>query len=122
MPAIDVESYYASFAQMVGFTRAGASWKYNVQSLEEVKALTEYETELKRLEQAQDVAGQYHLNRRLALGLRPVRLPSMQSIRGSGEAFAEIGSHLILDPRARTYLPQGVVTFFDDKVFRKPAE
>jgi len=35
-----------------------------------------------------------------------VRLPSMQSIRGSGEAFAEIGSHLIL--RARTYLPQDV--------------
>ena len=107
MHAMDVESYFASFARMVGFTRAGASWKFGVTSIEEVKALSEYDAELKRLEQTQDFVGQNHMNRRLALGLRPVRVPSIQSLRGPGEAFAEIGSHLILDPAARKYPARG---------------
>jgi len=33
------------------------------------------------------------------------------------EAFAEIGAHLMLDPKARAYLPAGAAAYFDREVF-----
>jgi hypothetical protein len=35
MHAIDADSYYASFARLAGFTRAGASWRFGVKAVEE---------------------------------------------------------------------------------------
>ena len=49
--------------------------------------------------------------------MRPVRIPSIQAARSPAEAFAEIGSHLILDPLARQYLPKELVDYFDRRVF-----
>jgi hypothetical protein len=41
----------------------------------------------------------------------------IQAARSPAEAFAEIGSHLILDPLARRYLPLELVNYFDTRVF-----
>jgi hypothetical protein len=57
------------------------------------------------------------VNRSLALKLRPTRVPSIRATRSPAEAFAEIGAHLVLDPKARTYLPADIVDYFDRHVF-----
>ena len=57
------------------------------------------------------------LNRSLALKLRPTRVPSIRATRTPAEAFAEIGAHLVLDPKARTYLPADIVAYFDRQIF-----
>ena len=57
------------------------------------------------------------LNRSLALKLRPTRVPSIRATRNPAEAFAEIGAHLVLDPKARAYLPADIVAYFDRQVF-----
>lgn len=49
--------------------------------------------------------------------MRPIRVPTMQSIRSPAEAFAEIGSHLVLDQNARKYLPSELTAYFDANVF-----
>ena len=78
----------------------------------------QFEADLVRFERAGDWAAQWKMNRSLALGMRPVRLPTMQSIRGPAEAFAEIGSHLVLDPRARKILVTQIYrAYFDANVF-----
>jgi hypothetical protein len=53
----------------------------------------------------------------IVLKLRPTRVPSIQATRSPAEAFAEIGAHLVLDPKARAYLPAEIVAYFDREVF-----
>jgi hypothetical protein len=44
-------------------------------------------------------------------------LPTIQSLVGPGETFADILAHLILDSRASTYLKPHVVAWFETNVF-----
>jgi hypothetical protein len=44
-------------------------------------------------------------------------LPTIQSLVNPGESFADILAHLIVDPRAATYLGPGVVEWFEQTVF-----
>ncbi|MGH9175567.1 MAG: hypothetical protein ACRD1H_14475, partial [Vicinamibacterales bacterium] len=44
-------------------------------------------------------------------------LPTIQSLASPGESFADILAHLIVDPRATTYLPRDVVSWFAGNVF-----
>ncbi len=120
MHAVDDLSDQAEFMTLVGFVKTGSKWRFDVKTPAEVAALVRFDNELVRLEQAGEWAAQWRLNRTLALAMRPIRVPSMQSIRGPAEAFAEIGSHLILDPNARTYLPRRVTNYFDTNVFLPP--
>ena len=102
---------------MVGFQRVGEKWRYRVDTASEVAALVRFDKELLALERSGDAAGQWRLNRSLALNMRPTRVPAMHSIRSPAEAFADIASHLILDPNARTYLPRQYASYFDSNVF-----
>jgi hypothetical protein len=117
MHAVDDFSTQPEFSKVAGFVRAGARTRFSVDTADDVSTLNQYETELLRLEQARDFVGQWRMNRRLALRMRPIRVPTMQSTRNPAEAFAEIGSHLILDPAAPKYLPSQVVLYFDTNVF-----
>jgi hypothetical protein len=49
-------------------------------------------------------------------------LPAIQSLATPGESFADILAHLILDPRARTYLKPDVVAWFETAIFPTLAE
>jgi hypothetical protein len=118
MHAIDDHSETSEFLEVAGFVRAGSRWRFSA-SAAEAAALTRWDTELPRLEQAGDILELNRLNRKLALDLRPVRVPALTSIRGPAEAFADVGSHLILDDNARTYLPKALVAYFDANVFRR---
>ena len=117
MHAVDDVSDQAEFAALVGFADAGTRRTFAARTPEDVSALVRFDKELPDLERMGDWAGQWQLNRTLALAMRPIRIPSMQSIRSPAEAFAEIGSHLILDHKARTYLPRRVVEYFSANVF-----
>ena len=46
-----------------------------------------------------------------------VPLPRIQALATPGESFADILAHLILDPEAATYLPEGVVKWFEQRVY-----
>jgi hypothetical protein len=107
----------AEFLRVAGFTRTGSRVRFEVTTDAEVTALVRFDKDLARFERAGDYAAQWRLNRSLALSTRPIRVPTMQSIRGPAEAFAEIGSHLILDQKARQYLPHDLTTYFDAHVF-----
>jgi hypothetical protein len=122
MHAIDTWSDDAEFLKVAGFIRAGARWRFAVQTPAEVEALTQWDRDLEALEKSGDFVAQLHLNRRLALNLKPIRFPTMDCLRGPAEAFAEIGSHLILDPNARNYLPVELVAYFDRHIFRQRSE
>jgi hypothetical protein len=117
--AIDDLSGRPEFAEMAGFVRAGTQWRYAIRSQAEATALTAFDNELLRMEQSRSFREEPYLNRRLAMALQPVQYPTMQATRSPAEAFAEIGSHLILDPRAREYLPPKVVEFFSMRVFAR---
>jgi hypothetical protein len=117
--AIDHWSAEADFRRAVGFTTAGARSLFSVENPDDVAILQTWDTELRRLETEHDYAAEWRLNRSLALRMRPVRVPTMRSISSPAEAFAEIGSHLILEPAARSYLARPVVAFFDTRVFPK---
>jgi hypothetical protein len=93
----------------------------NRQTEAEVAALVRFDDDLARFEQSSSWAAQWRLNQTLALGMRPIRVPTMQSIRSPAEAFAEIGSHLILDQNARKYLPSKLTAYFDANVFLRQA-
>ena len=97
--AIDDLSEQPEFAEMVG-SSAGAQWRFAIRSAAEAAALTTFDNELLRMEQAGGSREEPYLNLRLAMALRPVRFPTMQSTRSPAEAFAELGSHLVLDPGA----------------------
>jgi hypothetical protein len=115
--AIDDLSGQPEFLTMVGFQRTGQRWRFRVDTESEVTALVRFDRELAAFERAGDWAAQWRLNRDLALRMRPTRVPTMHSIRGPAEAFADIASHLILDPNARKYLPSLYASYFDSKVF-----
>jgi hypothetical protein len=122
MHAIDTWSDDPEFLKVAGFIRAGTQWRFAVDTPAEAEALTRWDREVQALEKSGDVVTQRHLNRRLALNLKPIRFPTMSYVRGPAEAFAEIGSHLILDPNARNYLPDDLVAYFDRHVFRQRSE
>jgi hypothetical protein len=44
-------------------------------------------------------------------------LPTIQSLSGPGESFADILAHLIVDEKAATYLKPHVIEWFESKVF-----
>jgi hypothetical protein len=111
--ALDTVSQSPEFLRLVGFSRAGATWRFEGRTSADVTSLTSFSAQYRRLADKGDWAGIWRANRSLALSMRPVRVPSMMSVRSPAEAFAEIGAHLILDPRARTYLPPETVAYFD---------
>jgi hypothetical protein len=115
--AVDEWSATSEFATLAGFATAGPRWRFSVNTPDEVTALSRFHKDLASFEKSGDWQAQWRINRTLALGMRPVRVPTMQSIRSPTEAFAEVGSHLILDRMARKYLPTGLAEYFDAKVF-----
>jgi len=117
---IDVVSSRSEFPPLVGFLRYASGWKFGATTAGEAKILTDFDTRLKALGDPPEETAAMNLNR-LALQMRPIRVPTMESIRNPTEAFAEIGSHLVLDRRARTYLPASVSQYFDDRVFAESA-
>jgi hypothetical protein len=115
--AVDEWSATSEFATLAGFGRTGARWRFEVKTPDEGTAPVRFDKDLACFEKSGDWQAQWRINRTLALGMRPVRVPTLQSIRSPAEAFAEVGSHLILDRTARTYLPTGLADYFDAKVF-----
>jgi hypothetical protein len=115
--AIDRQSGLSPFRKLAGFVAAGSSVRFGVSSATNAQAFAEHDIQFKELLKSRDAIGLWAANRRFALNMRPVRVPSIQSARSPGEAFAEIGSHLVLVPRARKYLPSELVTYFDREVF-----
>ena len=63
-----------------------------------------------------DYVGALEVNRRWATSFIKNPLPSMQAWTNLQEAFAEIGSHLLLEPASRQYLRQDVLDYFDQRV------
>lgn len=122
--AIDDLSGQPEFLTMLGFRRAGQRWRFAVNTESEIAALVRFDKELAILERAGDWPAQWRLNRDLALNMRPTRVPTMHSVRSPAEAFADIASHLILDPNARKYLPSQYASYFDSNVFasKSPSE
>ena len=116
MHALDEVSRYPMFRDLVGFVRAGTRWRFIAGTQSDVAAITEFNRQIVKLARLNDRAGMWRANRRFALSMKPVRLPTMSAVRGPGEAFAEIGAHLILEDRARQYLPKEVVAYFDRNV------
>ena len=117
MHAVDEWSTKPEFVSLVGFVRTGERWRFAVKTPDEVTALVRFDKDLASFEKSGDWEAEWRINRTLALGMRPVRVPTMQSIRSPAEAFAEVGSHLILDQAARRYLPSDLVAYFDANVF-----
>lgn len=115
--AIDRHSAGARFRELAGFVEAGSEVRFAIQSPSDAMAFADHDRRLAMMIAADDHKAMRAFNREAALGMRPVRIPSMQATRSPAEAFAEIGSHLILDPRARMYLPREVVSYFESVVF-----
>ena len=122
MHAVDDQPVRPQLLKQVGFVQTGQRWRFAVTESADAAVMAEFGREVARFEQAADLASVRRLNRRLALEMRPVRMPTMQSARSPAEAFAEIGSHLILDPGARNYLPRSIVAYFDAQVFAGPVK
>ena len=117
MHAVDTLSDNPEFLSAVGFVRAGARWRYSATDPDAVTALMRWETERVTLEQRQDYRSLRRLNRELAINARSIGLPSMQAVRSPAEAFAEIGSYLVIDEAAAKHLPDEIVTLFQREVF-----
>jgi hypothetical protein len=115
---IDRQSNTPEFLDLAGFVRAGSRMSYSVNTPEEVMALHEWEQQLPLLEAKGDVVGLHRLNRRLARQMQNHPIPTLACIRGPAEAFAEIGSHIVLDPNAPRYLPNALIQFFMDGVLQ----
>jgi hypothetical protein len=119
--AIDEWSHTDEFAKTVGFVRsASGEWQIPAffDTQEEQNSYTRLMAQIPELDRLDGVEDLWQLSRRLALRMKPVRLPAMLAGRSPSEAFAEIGAHLIMDDRARSYLPPDVVAFFDSRVLR----
>lgn len=115
--AVDDLSGSSEFLAVVGFTKGGTRWRFAVETAADASVLTQFSDQFAKLGRSGDWERIWRINRSLALQMRPVRVPTMGSIRSPAEAFAEIGSHLVLDGRARGYLLPAVVTFFEKHVF-----
>jgi hypothetical protein len=92
--------------------------EWTADEIDEVLALTRYGDAITRVP-AGNRGEQWRTSRSFALQMRPIRIPSMQSLHRPVEAFSDIGSHLILDRRARRYLPAPVVAYFDQRVLSR---
>ena len=114
--ALDEHSGSAAFQKVAGFVQAGSRVRFAVSTPAEVSALSQWAAVIPRLENTEAYVEQRRLNRRLAMDQRPIRIPTMDCIRGPAEAFAEIGSHLILDDNAPRYLPSSVTDYFAREV------
>ncbi len=114
--ALDEHSGSAEFQKAVGFVQAGSRVRFAVGTPSEVAALSQWAAVIPRLENTEAYVEQRRLNRRLAMNQRPIRIPTMDCIRGPAEAFAEIGSHLVLDDHAAKYLPSSVTDYFAKEV------
>jgi hypothetical protein len=102
-------------ARLAGFSRSGTGWHFSILTAEDALVFNTLSVERARAgDRSVDVE---RVNRSLALKLRPRRVPSIRATRSPAEAFAEIGAHLVLDPKARTYLPADIVDYFDRHVF-----
>jgi hypothetical protein len=117
MHTLDGVSRRTDIRALLGFVRAGARWRFAAATASQVAALTDFHREFARLARVKDRPGMWQANRRFALQMQPVRVPTMSGVRAPEEAFAEIGAHLILDSRAREYLPKEVVSYFEEQVF-----
>jgi hypothetical protein len=117
--AIDDLSGEPGFLDVAGFIRRGTRWQFALSSAHEAAALARFNEEFTRFEAAGDFMGEWRLGRATALNMHPVRVPTIQATVRPAEAFAEIGAILVLDPTARTYLPRGLVAYFDANVFRR---
>jgi hypothetical protein len=97
------------FLDVVGFTRDGSfNWKAGEQSKADLVQ--------KLLWTTRDCQAQMRLQRQF--GVRVLgRLPSYGATGRPREAFADIGAHLILDPKASEYTPATVRVYFDRAVF-----
>ncbi len=118
--AIDIWSWRPDFARTMGFVNSEGRWGYVVTGLENAIAMAQFDKELARVRSLGSHVAELRINRQFALDMRPVGLPTMQARKSPSEAFAEIGSHLILDPGARKYLPEPIVRLFDERVFGVP--
>lgn len=103
-------------AQSRGVT-AGTRSTFVLHTPEDVAIMTEFNRKFAALEKRGDWASQGRLDRMMALRMRPIRVPSMLSIRMPREALAEIGAHLVLDPKARHYLPADLIAYYETNVF-----
>jgi hypothetical protein len=113
--AIDDLSGSPEFLSLVGFVTTGSSLRFSASTDSEISALTRFGAEIQKTPVA-DAGELWRVTRSFALQMRPVRVPSMQSLQSPAEAFADIGSHLVLDPRSRSYLRAEVVTWFEKHV------
>jgi hypothetical protein len=102
-------------ARLAGFSRSGTGWRFSILTAED--ALVFNTLSVERAGAGDRLVDVERVNRSLALKLRPTRVPSIRATRSPAEAFAEIGAHLVLDPKARTYLPADIVDYFDRHVF-----
>ena len=108
------QSHLSDFVALTGWTRENGRWQYkNRVSLSGYNGiyadtLTMYARG--RYEEA------WARDRRFATALA-VPVPRIQSLVDPGESFADILSHLILDPTARDYLPAPVVAWVEGVVF-----
>ena len=115
--ALDDVSTTPEFAAMVGFVHATGRWRFGASTAEDALALTRIAEDSKQAEQTGEFVALERLIRRRARQMMPVRIPSMRAARSPSEAFAEIGSHLVLDPGAKRYLSRPIVRFFESEIF-----
>jgi|RhiMetdeSRZDD1v2_1073273.scaffolds.fasta_scaffold359791_2 hypothetical protein len=114
--AIDEWSPTEEFAILAGFVNG--VWRAEVDTKRQLAAFDRLRIQMRERRDAGELDAAWHVSRQAALFIRPVRIPSLESTQGPGEAFAEIGAHLILDDLARNYLSPDVVAFFDEHVLR----
>ncbi len=119
MHALDDVSGQPEFLRAAGFVRSGERWHFAVKNADEAAVLIRFNEEFARFEATGDFVGEWRLGRSAAMDMRPARVPTIQATVRPTEAFAEIGAFLVLDPKARQYLPRDLVAYFDRIVFRR---
>ncbi|HEU4935334.1 MAG TPA: hypothetical protein VFT39_02695 [Vicinamibacterales bacterium] len=106
-----------AMARLAGFNRSATGWHFSILTTEDALVFNTMSAADKQLRAGDRSVDVLRLDRSLALKLRPTRVPSLRATRNPAEAFAEIGAHLVLDPRARRYLPADIVSYFDRQIF-----
>jgi hypothetical protein len=114
--AIDEWSATEEFVTLAGFVNG--VWRGEVDTKRQLAAFEKLRMQMREHRDAGEFDAAWHVSRQAAFLIQPIRIPSLESTQGPGEAFAEIGAHLILDDRARSYLSPDVVAFFDEHVLR----
>jgi hypothetical protein len=113
----DLFSSGVDFRALVGLEPRGNGWLFTGATTAQVDEHDLRVAELNTLMLANsDPLSEHEQSRNYALGLSR-GFPSMDSLQNPAEAFAEIGSYLILDSRARTYMKPAVIEYFEASVF-----